>query len=184
MAVTLEVQTEDRISPLISQMLSRMKNLKEPMGIIGRIVEDSVLENFRTGRAPDGTPWKPSLRAIREGGLTLVDNAILRNSINNRPHPDRVEIGTSDIRAATHQLGARKGAFGTVSATVRAHVRNITRAFGRPISPRMVAVRSHTRQMVLPWGDIPARPFLGVKNEDWDDIRSSLVEYLARRRER
>lgn len=157
-----------------------MGNLTRPMGVIGQIVRDSVIENFRAERSPEGVPWKKSLRAIIQGGITLVDTAVLRNSIHHRAYADRVEIGTPVKYAAVHQFGAGKGSFGTVEATVKAHVRRITKAFGKPIAPRDVTVKEHKRKTVLPWGDIPKRPFMGVKRTDWDEIRSSIIEHFMR----
>jgi phage gpG-like protein len=101
-------------------------------------------------------------------------------SINVKPHSDRVEVGTNKIYGAVHQFGAKKGDFGTVTAKVPAHKRRISQAFGKPIKPRTITVGAHTRRMQVPWGDIPARPFLAVQPRDWDEIRSALADYLAR----
>ncbi len=60
-----------------------------------------------------------------------------------------MEIGSPSIYAGTHQFGAAKGAFGSTSK-------------GAPI----------------PWGDIPARPFLGLSDADEADIRD-LIDALG-----
>ena len=105
----------------------------------------------------------------------------LMGSISVRAYNDRAEVGTNKIYAAVHQFGAAKGSFDTVEAVVRSHTRWIKQAFGREIEPRQVTVQEHKRKMVLPWGDIPARLFMMVQNEDWDEIRAELGEFLMKK---
>ena len=59
-------------------------------------------------------------------------------------------VGTNVVYAATHQFGATRGAFGTTSR-------------GNPI----------------PWGDIPARLFLGVNPETERSILDILRRHLG-----
>ena len=59
-------------------------------------------------------------------------------------------VGSPLIYAGVHQFGAKKGAFGTTSK-------------GSPI----------------PWGDIAARPFLGVSNDDEREIVDIILDHLT-----
>jgi|Deesub1362A_J573_1020465.scaffolds.fasta_scaffold01454_11 phage virion morphogenesis protein len=172
MAVTMRIDVRDqRVRALLEGLLRRSHDLTPAMREIGEIVRESVMRNFREQRAPDGTAWKPSWRALREGGKTLIDTATLRNSIHVRPGPDRVAVGTPVEYAAVHQFGARRGSFGEHIVQVRAHRRR-SRKGGEH------TVRAHTRRVRLPWGDIPPRPFLGVRREDWGEIHDALMDYL------
>lgn len=56
------------------------------------------------------------------------------------------------------QFGARKGEFGAYSGTNR---------------------KGHPYSGVAPWGDIPARPYLGLSQEDQVTIHALLADYLA-----
>ena len=58
-------------------------------------------------------------------------------------------VGSPSIYAGTHQFGAEKGAFGATSR-------------GDPI----------------PWGNIPARPFLGLSGDDETEIGNLITDYL------
>ena len=60
-----------------------------------------------------------------------------------------VIAGTNKVYAATHQFGAERGEFGADRR-------------GRPI----------------PWGDIPARPFLGVGDEQRGIILEALNDHV------
>ena len=59
-------------------------------------------------------------------------------------------VGSGRVYAGTHQFGAKRGAFGRT-------------AKGGPI----------------PWGDIPARPFLGLSDADANEITALVAGYLA-----
>lgn len=161
----------DPMKRLLGEITRRLQDLTPAMHEIGEIVRESVMRNFAQQRSPEGEPWKPSLRAIKQGGLTLVDTATLKNSINYRAEAKRVRIGTNIPYAAVHQFGAKKGSFGTVIAHVREHSRR-TKSGGR------ATVRPHSRHVTLPWGDIPARPYLGVRHEDWQDIYDAILDHI------
>ena len=114
---------------------------------IGEAVVRSTKRRFQEGVAPDGTRWRAKSPA------TLA--AYLRRGHGSRPRPligvseqlsrevlsfptrDQVEIGSARPYSAVMQEGAAKGAFGSTRT-------------GRPI----------------PWGDIPARPWLGLSSDD------------------
>jgi phage gpG-like protein len=64
-----------------------------------------------------------------------------------------VEVGSSLEYAAVQQLGARRGQFGRTRR-------------GAPI----------------PWGDIPARPYLGISQADSSAILDIISQYLGARR--
>jgi len=171
MAISLDIKVEGKALKTLQMLAKRMDNLQPVMREIGEVVRESVMRNFREQRSPEGAPWKPSLRALVQGGLTLVDTATLRNSINVRARRRSVTIGTPVEYAAVHQFGARKGSFGNVTVHVREHIRRLA-------SGKEVKVRAHTRNMRVPWGNIPARPFLGVRRSDWVEIQDIIVEHL------
>jgi phage virion morphogenesis protein len=177
---TIEIKVQDaEIRGMLQQLLARLGNLTPLMRDIGEILVERSMQSFATGTAPDGKPWKPSWRVgadgrppLRTGGQTLILNEILKGSIHVRPGKDQVKVGTPVKYAAVHQFGAAKGSFGTVRANVKAHSRK-TKKHG------VQQVRAHTRRTALPWGDIPARPFLGVNQRDWNDIRSSIMRFIV-----
>ena len=59
-------------------------------------------------------------------------------------------MGEFLVRNSKHQFGAEKGAFGATSR-------------GTPI----------------PWGDIPARPFLGLSADDRDGVRDRILDFIG-----
>jgi len=80
-------------------------------------------------------PWSPTYAASkRHGSKILHKRGDLQRSITYEAMPELVTVGSPMVYAPTHQFGEEKGATGK------------TTKFGVPI----------------PWGDIPARPFLGI----------------------
>jgi len=93
-----------------------------------------------------------ALRPERKGAPILNASGAfgLMGSISTDHGKDFAEIGTNRVYAPTHQFGAQKGEFGTSSR-------------GGPI----------------PWGDIPARPYLGISPADESDILALARKHLA-----
>jgi len=172
---SISVKIDDReVKALLGRIQRRLADLTPAMKIIGSTIQASVVRNFEVGGRPK---WKPLSRVTlkrrkKGGGILRVQGMAggLMGSIHYRAHNDRVIIGTNKIYAGTHQFGARKGSFGTIVASVREHMR------------RGHMVRAHTRRMAVPWGDIPARPFLMVQDEDWSEIREALNDFIVRRK--
>lgn len=140
--------------------LNQMGNL-DVRGILRSMAEGlrtSTVERFTEEKAPDGTPWKPSIRAREENGKTLTKTAQLKTSIRSEVSGQGLAVGTNDIRAATHQFGD--------SRTIRArNKRYLTFKIG-----------GQWRRAVSVNVDIPARPFLGISKEDEQDIKDILEE--------
>lgn len=171
--ITVTFQDE-QVRAIIEGLAARFGDLTPLMRNIGEIIRERAMQSFASGASPEGAPWKPSFRALRQGGKTLIDTATLRNSINVRPGPTSVEVGSPVEYAGTHQFGASRGSFGTVSAIVREHLRTSKKG-------TKYSVRKHARQVALPWGNIPARPFLGIAAEDWNDIHDAILEYALKK---
>ncbi len=152
----------------------RFGNLEPALKIIGATLKASVERNFERGGRPKG--WK-RLSAVtlakKKGGSILVGKGHaggLMGSIHVEVGRNSVMVGTNKKYAAIHQFGAKQGSFGVHRISVPAHTR--TRK-GKPYQ-----VKAHTKNMALPWGDIPARPFLMVQDGDWENIDDGLSNFI------
>lgn len=150
--------------------IERLKKALKELGIIefkkankaiGEILKESTVERFSTKKAPDEKKWQQSKSSIAKGKTTLLDSAILRNSIKYRANAKGVVIGTNTIYAATHQLGDTR----TIKAKTRKGLRfNIA---GQWFNKKVVKIT------------IPARPFLGISNDDMKEIESTMIDILS-----
>lgn len=132
---------------------------------IGKELAETTRLRFRNQAGPDGKPWaalKPGTLARRRkgkgtgGAKALLDTGRLRGSITYRAGEGWVEVGTNTIYASTHQFGAKRGAYGSFSIV-------------------------KTRRVIqIPWGDVPARPFLGLSQADRQAVLDIVRESLER----
>ncbi|MBW1778636.1 MAG: phage virion morphogenesis protein [Deltaproteobacteria bacterium] len=172
--ITVEIEDEP-VKKLLAEIQNRVRNLEPAMGLIGEIVQSSILENFeKQGRPTRWAHLSPATIEQRKKkgkwpGKILQRTGALKR-IAYTASATKVELTANAPYAAVQQFGARKGEFGTVAARVKAHVRKI--------GDKTVTVSGHIRTVPVPWGDIPARPFMMVQDEDWDEIIESLKDYI------
>ncbi len=157
MDIKIKLQ-DQQLRRLLNRLVKRGDDLSPAMDAISGVLADVVEESFDKEQAPDGTAWaKLSSVTIarrqksgRGTGKILQQTGRLAQSIVAAHGSDFAQAGTNVIYAATHQFGAKKGQFGTTKR-------------GAPI----------------PWGDIPARSFLGLSDEGRDEIIEILTAHLT-----
>ena len=123
---------------------------------IGDVLTASTKRRFAAQTDPDGHRWaplSPVTLARKTNPRILTMHGYLGDGIRSQllDGGKAVAVGTDRVYGAAMQFGMAKGYAGTNRR-------------GRPI----------------PWGDIPARPFLGLSAQDRDEIREILADYLAR----
>jgi len=168
----IEVTVDDReVADLLERIQKNLGDLTPAMKIIGAIGRTSVIRNFEKSGRPK--KWKKHSKTTEKrrgkGAKILMDQGLgagLAGSIHSTADKDSAAVGTNKIYGAVHQFGAKKGSFGTVVANVREHLR------------KGVRVKAHKRKMKLPWGDIPAREYLVIQDEDWAEMRAALSDYV------
>lgn len=147
------------------ELLGRLGRLAgfSKRGVLNAIAEglrSSTVERFTAEKSPEGTSWKPSVRASESGGKTLTQTGALKTGIRAEAGDSGAAVGTNDIRAATLQFGDER--------TIRAkNSKYLTFKIGGQWR-RAASVRV----------SIPPRPFLGISTEDEQDIRDILEEAL------
>ncbi len=125
----------------LNRIQHSLTDSRDLMDRLGSTLVDQVRLTFRDNRDPWGSSWarlKDSTIARRRKGSDkpLRDTGRLMNGITHRVINDHeVEVGTNTEYASTHQFGARLGQYGQTRR-------------GTPI----------------PWGDIPARSFMPIRN--------------------
>lgn len=152
----------DQVTPAFERLEDLLDDLSPVMVEIGEYITQATKNRFRTSTGPDGNQWAAKSQTtlmnygIRKSNRVPVKPLIgltrnLSKNIFFDATSDSVEIGSPEIYSAVMQFGAAKGAFGTTSR-------------GAPI----------------PWGNIPARPFLGVSNDDQDEIIDIVEDWVSK----
>lgn len=180
--LTLEITGPSPLDSL-QPFIDRNRDYKPVLAEIGEDLMASTKSRFVTSTAPDGTAWQAnsavtmaryssmfgsSLRK-KDGSLNkkgeaksagkkplIGESKSLSTTINYQLQSvDSVSIGSPMIYAATQQFGAKSGEFG----------------FG--------IYQTRVGSFPLPWGDIPARPYLGASDADKTNIAELLRSYLV-----
>lgn len=127
-------------SILVADAQLAFREARDPWGVPWARLSQTTLIR-RAARRTGGKPYKikgglkKKAAAIIASAKPLLDTGVLRNSITFRVEGNSVLVGTNLKYAGTQQFGAAKGAFGRTR-------------HGAPI----------------PWGNIPARAFLPMRN--------------------
>ena len=166
MRIELKTAEAERV---LNELIRRMTDFSEPMQDIGELMVESTRQNFVEGSSPDGVPWAPKSQATLDAYAARKETVsskpligpsrTLSTTVFSQPGTNSVSWGSAMIQAAVMQFGAQAGEFG---ATI-----------GRDKNGREFMVST-------PWGDIPARPFIGVGEDDETAIVATLEEWLER----
>jgi phage virion morphogenesis protein len=154
--ITITPEGAEEALAFLRDAAGRAANPRGLYDNIGAALVRSTRNRFDTGRDPQGSPWPPSIRAIAEGGQTLVDSTRLRGSITHEASNSGVEVGTNVPYASTHQ-------------------------FGDIILPRTVQALHFfigDREVFADSVEIPQRAFLGLDDDDEREIVAICGEWL------
>lgn len=144
----------DSFSPKLALAQRAMIDFTPAMATIADYMRSQAVLNFEDETGPDGKKWKPSQRAIEQGGLTLTDRGHLRQSITAASDATSAVAGTNLIYARIHQKGGR------ITAKEGS-------ALNTPFGPRAAVT-------------MPARPFLGFSAADVVHIEQVLADHIIR----
>ncbi|MEW6133667.1 MAG: phage virion morphogenesis protein [Pseudomonadota bacterium] len=175
--ITVEI-TDQETRKAFANLIASAENPKQLMAQIGELLVDSTKQRFATSTAPDGSRWaensditllgyldkyKGSYRK-KDGGLTqkgakrlggkkplIGESGALSTTIAYKIEGvGTLIIGSPMEYAGAHQFGMEKGYAGSTKG-------------GAPI----------------PWGDIPAREFLGLSDQDQVMILELNSDFLS-----
>lgn len=159
MSLTIKYDGKD-VQSALAQTLSVIDNPRPLLMQIGEALAESTMRRFPAGKGPDGVPWAPKsavtmARHPRGGKRPLIgESKTLATSITFDVQGKTVVVGSNAIQAAVQQFGAPAGSL-------------------------WQGKDKRGRNARAPWGDIPARPYLGISDEDEVTILEIVAEYLA-----
>ena len=151
---------DENLRRQLGDLIGALTNPEPALRAIGEELQRTTQDRFDPGqkKAPDNTPWarNSDVTIARKGrDNPLYERGILQGGIRYQVlGTSGVEVGTNLVYGAAHQFGMVKGYAGRTRR-------------GAPI----------------PWGNIPARPYLGLSSADESEIIRILRDYLARQAE-
>ena len=142
---------------MVKRAIRGLGESQELMEAVGEAWVSSTIERFEEGKGPDGTDWKKSSRAEEEGGQTMVKSGGLKGSISSEASPATVFVGTTnEVCGAIHQFGGE--------IKPRSGNRLIFDVGGRTVAARKV--------------DMPARPYIGISEEDVEEAKEMVRLFM------
>lgn len=101
--IGLKISFKGKAESGIEAILGRIKNQKPMWDRVAIMVHRSVMMNFAEGGRPE--KWRPSQRALRQHGQTLIDTGRGRADISRFADNERAVVGTSLDYMVKHQKG-------------------------------------------------------------------------------
>jgi phage virion morphogenesis protein len=156
--VFINVEGDQQVGQVLGRLMLDSDERRAMYDEIGISLSENARLRFGDQQAPDGTPWKPSIRAQKQGGETLRDTGVLMASITHRVVEDGVEYGTNVPYAPFLHFGA--------------HIKPVN-------SPYLV--------FKIPGGgwvrkksvELPARPILGISADDEESIAEIIQRFMG-----
>lgn len=172
----IRIDIDDReIRTALNRLLRATGDLTPAMKNIGEYLVQATEERFNRQSDPDGQKWPevaPATRARKKHPKVLTESHHLRGSIHPQADRHSVTVGTNVPYGAIHQFGFE----GEVS--IPAHERLIKVAFGKALKqPVRARIRPYTVRR-----NLPARPFLGLSEQDREEILAIIADHLDRAR--
>lgn len=147
---------------------------------VGGYLVSSTVRRFHNQCAPSGNPWKPSRRAVKTGGETLIETAMLIRSLTYNRLAMGVEWGSPVKYAAVHQNGATFTVYPRSQRVYRRYesgknYRELKPGFVRKSKANFVQWATIANPYVV---KIPARPYLGIDAADAGEINAIAAHHV------
>jgi len=159
-SITADIRDKGLMKGLGGLMLLT-RNTQPMMNVIGVGLVASTVQRFISQTDPEGQPWQAvneDYEKDKRNSRILTESGRLRDSITHFAGNDYAQIGTNVIYARPHQEGAE------------IVPRNADHLYFR-IGGRLIV----TDRVVL-----PARPFLGISDEDETMIQQTIERFIVR----
>ena len=166
----IEVKIDNKnVIEAMERLAKAVANPRPAMLTIGEKLVQSTKQRFESSTAPDGKKWQPNsdttLRSTLHGGNHFKKNGSLKKSGQSYLANKKPLIG------ATHQL----------ATTINYQLDGNGLRIGSPMEyAAMQQFGGKKSRFPKLWGDIPARPFLGISDSDETMILTTVNDYLRR----
>ena len=174
----ITIQVDDAaLKRELSALLQRLTRPAPALREIGAVIRDSARQRFKTETAPDGTKW------AQNSDITLMRYLQERSgSFRKKATPTGGQGLTSKgaKRIGLKKILTNHGFLAdTLSRELASDGRSVVVGSNRKYAA-MQQFGGTRAQWPHLWGNIPARPFLGISTADSAAITEILRDYLSR----
>lgn len=175
--ITIEI-TDQETRKAFANLIAAAENPRQLMSQIGELLMASTKQRFATSTAPDGSRWAENSEVTLLGYLDKYKGSF------------RKKDGGLTQKGAK-RLGGKKpliGESGALSTTIAYKIEGVgTLIVGSPMEYAAAQqfgmekgyAGSTKRGAPIPWGDIPARVFLGLSDQDQVMILELNSDFLS-----
>jgi phage virion morphogenesis protein len=169
-AMTSFSTTVDDAAVLVAlhRLRSRTDNLAPLLTAFGEDLVASTKQRFHTATAPDGTPWKANSEVTISRYLGLSKSNFNKDGSLSKKGEARAS-GKKPLTGETGALGQQ------IHYRVQGNVLEVGSTMEYAAMQQLGGKRADFPNL---WGDIPARPFLGLSKDDISGFSHTVSDYL------
>ena len=177
---------DKQITDALSGLSAKVSDMSKPMREIGELMVLSTRERFGSSTGPDGVKWAPNSASTLEAWLRAKGSA--HDKDGNRVGWKKGWL-RQDGRVSAKAGAALAGkkplvASGDMASSITMQVTGNILEWGVPVRIKQGNVMQFGAKKGAfgprtPWGDIPARPYLGLSDFDRVSILGVIERYLA-----
>lgn len=180
-AIHIEVRSA-RVLDVLRRIAAEIEDPQPLLAAFGEDLAESTKQRFATGTAPDGSRWAPNTQATYLAYLARLSGSYSKEGKRTGTRKGYLDkAGRLATKGSAAAMGKRPliGAGKSLSTQIYYRVEGDTLLIGSPqVYAAMQQFGGSKAQFPHLWGDIPARPFLGISDADEAQMERTALDHL------
>lgn len=181
-AITITID-DARVLAVLARMANGLDDPEPLLRAWGEDLVESTKQRFAAGAAPDGSRWAPNTEATYLAYLHRLSGSYGKDGQRTgvkRGYEDKAGRVAARGSAAVVSKKPLIGEGKSLSTQIHYRTEGHTLFVGSPqVYAAMQQFGGEKAEFPNLWGDIPARPFLGISDSDAEGMERTAVDYLA-----
>ena len=167
----IKIEVSDQgVNQALTRLANTTQHLPTVLDLIGDMLVDSTRQRFATSTGPDGQRWAPNSQ------VTILRYLSKYKGSYGKKTGKLTKTGAGRAMSKRPLIGES----GDLSRQIYSKIDGNTLYIGSTmIYSAMQQFGGKKSQYPSLWGDIPARPFLGLSDQDRNNILDTISDYLS-----